>query len=120
MDEERVKPLRVTDHDTGTTYELDFSRESVKFAEDRGFIVDNVRDFPQSAIPALWFYAFRKNYGNRMPRNKTDALLDRLGGLTIEAIARLRDLFVQAQMSNVVITSEDAAKNASVTVEIED
>ena len=26
---DRVNPARVTDHDTGTVYELDFTRESV-------------------------------------------------------------------------------------------
>ena len=43
---DRVNPARVTDHDTGTVYELDFTRESVKFAENRGFKVDELTVFP--------------------------------------------------------------------------
>ena len=34
---EKVKPLILTDNDTGEKYTLEFSRESVRFAEARGF-----------------------------------------------------------------------------------
>ena len=57
---DRVNPVRVTDHDTGTVYELDFTRESVKFAENRGFKVDELTVFPVTRIPELFYYAFRK------------------------------------------------------------
>ena len=35
--DENVKPIRLTDTETGEKYTLEFSRESVKFAEQRGF-----------------------------------------------------------------------------------
>ena len=40
--QDRVMPVRVIDNKTETAYELDFSRESVKFAENRGFKVDEL------------------------------------------------------------------------------
>lgn len=119
MTDDIVKPLRITDHETETTYELDFDRESVKFAEERGFDVDNVAKYPQTNAPFFFFVAFRKNHGNRMPRNKTDELLERMGGLPVKAWTRLKELFLQAQMSNVV-PLDDEAENPTVTVEIED
>ena len=40
--EERVNPIRITDTETGETYVLEFSRESVKFAEQRGFKISEL------------------------------------------------------------------------------
>ena len=62
--QDRVMPVRVIDNKTETAYELDFSRESVKFAENRGFKVDELTVFPVTRIPELFYYAFRKNHKN--------------------------------------------------------
>ena len=35
--ENKVNPMTITDNETGEKYILDFTRESVKFAEQRGF-----------------------------------------------------------------------------------
>lgn len=43
MNEERVNPIRITVD--GNVYELDFSRESVAFAEQRGFKAEDVIAF---------------------------------------------------------------------------
>ena len=76
--QDRVQPVRVNDNKTGMAYELDFSRESVKFAENRGFKVDELTVFPVTRIPELFYYAFRKNHKN-VARSQTDALLDGMG-----------------------------------------
>lgn len=115
---ERINPLRITDNDTGNTYELDFSRESVAFAEGREFRLEDVTDFPVTKIPALWYYAFRKNHKN-VARSQTDALLDKIGGLTDAMLERLLLLYNQAALSNNILqTKEDLEKNARVTVEL--
>lgn len=115
--QERVNPLRITDNETGKTYELDFTRETVKFAENRGFRVDEITAYPASRIPDLFYYSFRKNYKN-MARSQTDALLEGMGGLTNVVLERLVLLYNQAALSNLIATDEDAAKNERVTVEL--
>lgn len=115
--QDRVMPVRVIDNKTGTAYELDFSRESVKFAENRGFKADELTVFPVTRIPELFYYAFRKNHKN-VARSQTDALLDGMGGMTSALLERLVQLYNQAALTHLIATDEDAAKNAEVTVEL--
>ena len=112
-----MQPVRVNDNKTGMAYELDFSRESVKFAENRGFKVDELTVFPVTRIPELFYYAFRKNHKN-VARSQTDALLDGMGGMTSALLERLVQLYNQAALTHLIATDEDAAKNAEVTVEL--
>lgn len=114
---ERVPSIKITDKDTGNVYELDFCRESVKFAEARGFKTDDVSDYPVTKIPEFWFYAFRMHHKN-MAKNQTDALLDKMHGITPNVAARLIELYNQAATSNTIQDDEDLEKNATVTVEL--
>lgn len=50
-----------------------------------------------------------------MARNKTDAILEAMGGLTPEYLERLILLYNQAAMAGVFAT-DDEAKNSEVTV----
>lgn len=115
--EERVLPARITDNDTDKVYELDFSRDSVRFAEQRGFELESVTKFPVSKVPELFYFSFRKNHKN-LAKEKTDALLDKMGGLSAPLLGRLMQLYQQAQLTHIIATDEDAAKNESVTVEM--
>ena len=112
---EKVAPVRLTMKD-GTEYVLEFSRESVKFAEQRGFDVSELTKYPQTNIPALWFYAFRKNHKN-MSRANTDALLEELGGLTPDEIERLVRLYAEPNES-LIVTDPKKRKNVTMTVEL--
>lgn len=113
-----VEPIRITDNDTGKVYELDFSRESVKFIERQGFKVEETFDFPNVNIPKLFYFAFRKNHRNVSLQQATD-LLEKMGGLTEKIATRLVDLYNQATMANNVIqTDEDLEKNSHVVVEL--
>ena len=89
---QNVKPIIVTDDDTGMEYTLEFTRESVRFAESRGFKINDVADYPMTKIPELWFYAFRAHHKN-VARAKTDALLEGLGGIPDGLLARLGELY---------------------------
>ena len=115
--EDRVKPVFITDNETKERYELDFSRESVKFAEARGFEIDSVATFPATKIPELFFYAFRKNH-RKMARANTDALMESMNGLSGALLERLIQLYQQAGLSHVIQTDEEAEKNSAVTVEL--
>ena len=115
--QDRVNPLRITDNKTGDVYELDFSRESIKFAENREFKIDELTTFPVTRIPELFYYAFRKNHKN-IARSQSDALLEGMGGLTGPVLERLLQLYNQAALTHLIAADEDAVKNARVTVEL--
>lgn len=114
---DRINPARVTENSTGKVYELDFSRESVRFAENRGFAVDEITKFPVTHIPELFYYAFRKNHKN-VARSQTDAILEDMGGVSAKLLERLMQLYNQAALTHVIASEEDAEKNTKVTVEL--
>lgn len=115
--EERVSPIRITMNSTGETYELDFSRESVRFAEMHGFELDSVTRFPASKVPEFFYLALRKNH-RRLSRTQADDIFEEIGGLTGKVLARLIALYNQAALTNVIAADEDYEKNANVTVEM--
>ena len=114
---ERVNPIRMTMKESGEVYELDFSREAVKFAENRGFEPGDVTRFPATKVPELWFYAFRMHHKS-MSKQQTDRLLEKMGGMTPEILERLLMLYAQAAQSNNLQDAEDFEKNAWATVEM--
>ena len=115
---DRVKPIIIR-FGEDEEYTLDFNRESVKFAEERGFVIGTAGDFPMTKIPEFFYYSMRANH-KKLARSQTDAILDRIGGLTPKMIDRLGQLYVQAiESNNVIQDEEDLAKNGSVTVEMD-
>lgn len=113
---ERVPSLRLTLNEKGETYELDFNRESVQFAERREFVTDDVLKYPQTKVPEFFYYAFRANHKS-MSKGQTDKILEQMGGLSPKVLERLMLLYSQAQMSNNLQDDEDLEKNGAVTVE---
>lgn len=119
---DRVNPIRLTDHkgiikNPEDVYELDFSRESIAFAEARGFKLENVADFPVTNISNLFYYSFRKNHRS-VSREKTDKFMEVWGGVPESVLKRLIDLYNQAVTSNNIQMDEDAEKNETATVEM--
>lgn len=114
---EKVKPIVVTHKETGEQYTLEFSRESVRFAEMRGFNPDDVSRFPMLKIPELWFYAFRMHHKN-VSRERTDMFLfEEIGGIPDGLLERLLALY--AAPFEVLSTENEngETKNATMTVE---
>ncbi len=111
---EKVKPIILTDNETGDEYTLEFSRESIRFAEQRGFDIDDVGKYPMTKLPELFFYAFRMHHKN-VARAKTDALLDSLGGVMDAPdglFARLGELYSEGFNT----LTDKPAENPTVTV----
>lgn len=115
--DERINPIKITDKKTGDVYELDFSRESVSFADQQGFKLDELFDYPNTNIPRLFYYSLRKNH-RKLSLDQANKLLDRLGGLTAKMIERLVLLYQQAATSNRVQDEEDLEKNVELAVEM--
>ena len=117
----KLPPMTLSDNETGEVFTLEFSRESVRFAESRGFSISDVSDFPMTKVPDLFFYAFRKNH-MRISKSRTDKILfEDLEGLTREQIERLVQLY-SAPMDALLRDDEDdggaGPKNVKMTVEL--
>lgn len=116
--EDKVMAVRLTDQNTGTVYELDFSRESIAFAERQEFSLEKAIEYPVTGMRNLFYFAFRKNHKN-MPREKTEKMIERWGGGVPEKLAtRLIQLYQQAQASNAISVDEEAEKNSGLTLEL--
>lgn len=116
MESERINPLRLTVSDSGETYELNFCRDSVMFAERREFQTEDVLKYPQTKVPEFFWLSFRMNHKN-VSRAETDRILEKMGGLSPKVLERLMLLYNQAQMSNKLQDDEDLEKNGAVAVE---
>lgn len=113
--EEKIKPIVIKDDENGDVFTLEFNRESVKFAELKGFNVANITDKPMTTLPDLFYYAFRMHHKN-LSREKVDKIYDKLGGLTTAMIERLGALY--AAPFETLIQEEDKLKNSHMTVEM--
>lgn len=114
---ERVNPIIIRNQETGEVqYTLEFDRKSVKWAEQRGFKIGEVTDFPATHIPMLFFYAFRMHHKN-ITQDQTDAILEELGGVTKAMMSRLAALYNQT-METLINDDEGEAKNGKYAVEL--
>ena len=117
---EKVKPIKITNKETGKVYYLDFARDTVSAAEQAGF---SWEDFPKmlaTYTPILWFFAF-KAQDRRISKAETDKLLEQIGGLTASMVNRLRELWNQAlaPLVNDVDGEDEEVKNGTWTVELD-
>lgn len=111
-----VKPI-IIKSDT-EEFTLEFNRESIKFAEMRGFKIDEVSSFPMTKVPELFFYAFRMHHKN-ISREKTDKLLfEELGGIPEGLIERLGELYAQPFEALNIVEEGEERKNSKWTVEL--
>ena len=115
---EKVKPIRLIDNETGESYILEFNRDTVKWAEQRGFDPELVTKFPMTVGHDFFFYAFRMHHKN-IARDKTDFILDEvLGGInetTGKIFGRLIDLYYETYST---FTDEEAESNPRMAVEL--
>lgn len=119
---EKVNPIKIKDAETNHIYVLDFNRESVQFAESRGFAWELVPTQPGTMIPLIWFCAFRR-YEKRISLEKATEILEKLGGMKPDWLGRLKELYDQSMASLIAdpdkIDDEEDAKNAKLTLSLE-
>lgn len=116
-EEKQIKPIILTDSDSGEQYTLEFNRESVKFAEARGFTWDDVAKFPMTKLPEIFFYAFRMHHPN-VARANTDKMLELLGGMTTAILNRLKELYDATFLTLINTDENEKPKNAKLTVDL--
>lgn len=118
---EKLKPIIITDNDTGKQYTLEFDRAAVERAENDGFSLQDVQRYP-SKLSDLWHYAFYMHHRGEfirreLTRKKTDEMLDACGGIlgvSNEVWTRLSELYIATYST---LTDGDA-KNGRVTIEL--
>lgn len=112
---ERVKPIILRDSENNREYILEFNRDTIKFAEQRGFDIRDVDRFPMTKTPEFLWYAFRMHHPS-VSLNQAEKILDRMGGISVEMGRRLGELW--AVPYEVLNPTEGTEKNGSVTVEL--
>lgn len=116
IEEKRVKPIILHDEETGEEYVLEFNRESVMFAESKGFDVNDVPKKMMTKVPEWFYYAFRMHHRN-VSREKTDKILfEKLGGIPDGMIERLGELWAVPFES--LVNKDEPGKNLKMTVEM--
>ena len=111
-----IKPI-VLRNNVGDVYILEFNRDSIKFAEARGFKAQTLEEgISMSAIEDLFFYSFRMHHPNMSKANTDKILYDELGGLNQAIIERLAELYLAP--FNTLVATGDSAKNSKMTEEL--
>ena len=114
-EKEKIMPIILHDIENGKDYTLEFNRDTIKFAEQRGFKLADVDNFPMSKIPEFFWYAFRMHHPN-VSQNQAEKLLDRIGGMNEAIGRRLGELW--AAPFEALNPGNGEGKNSSVTVEL--
>lgn len=114
--DEVLKPVVITDQTTNAIYVLEFNRDSVKFAEQRGFDINQFGSKVMlSAIEELFFYSFRMHQP-KMSKADTDKILyEKLGGVPEGLVERLAQLYLVP--FNTLLRNEESIKNSKMTVD---
>ena len=112
----KVQPIILTDNDTGKQYVLEFDLASVKFAEQRGFDIDNLKGV--SGLEDLFYYSFRKHHKSMSQIQTNDILYKKMGGFPDGMIERLGQLYTKPYEALVQREDDDEAKNVSMTVQM--
>lgn len=114
-----IRPITLNDAERGKKYTLDFDAESVTFAQQRGFNINEWDVKPMVVFPQLFMYSFRKNHQN-VSANVIQSLWDELkeGGLPKGMMERLMLLYNKPIECMLVGDDENETKNSNVTVEL--
>ena len=115
MATEQMKPIIIHDEEHGHDYTLEFNRDTVRFAEQRGFDINDVGRFPMTKLPELFWYAFRMHHPN-VSKAVTDRIFfEDLGGLDTKTAERLGELYSAPYEA---LNGNAERKNLKMTVEL--
>ena len=116
-----MKPIIITEKETGKQYILEFNRATVKSTEQSGFDPELVDSQTVSQITKLFYGAFKKNHP-QLSYDKIEKIIDDLGGIPQKLIFRLLELYKYAADTLIRVEDEEGegaeTKNSKMTVEI--
>lgn len=110
---EHVKPIIIRDAKNKREYTLEFNRDSVRFAEARGFKLEDIDAFTMTKVPEFFWYAFRMHHMS-VSLQQAEELLKEIGGITEPIAKRLIELWMQTYDS----LGNEETKNPDMTVEL--
>lgn len=110
---ERVKPIIIKDNENKREYTLEFNRDSVRFAENRGFKLEDVDAYSMTKVPEFFWYAFRMHHMN-VSMNQAEEILKQIGGMSEPIAKRLVELWVQTYEA----LGNEETKNPNMAVEL--
>ncbi len=108
MERERIKPIILTDTETGKEYTLEFNRSSIKLAESMDFNIKTFDEKPMTSFTTLWYCSFKMHHPE-VSQKKAEDMLDEIGGTSEKLITRLFELYLAGAESL-------SDKNPKVTV----
>lgn len=110
-----VKPIIIKDKETNEEYTLQFNAETVKYAESKGFNIENLDDKKLTLFTDLFYYSFLMHHKG-IAKSTTDGVLEKMGGFPNGFMQRLCELYLAPYM--MLVQDEESRKNALVTVEM--
>lgn len=120
--ENEIKPITLTFTDTNQQYILEFDRNTVKMAERNGFPLTPfnqdkiIEEMDMELIEQLFYYSFQKNNRGIAKSITDDILYNELGGVSVELLVRLVELYMLPYMT-LITSKEDSAKNSKVVID---
>lgn len=107
----KMKPMIITDPETGHEYTLEFNRKSVKKCEAAGLEINLVSSKSMTMIPLLFWGAFQWHHPN-MKQEATDKILfDGLNGLNDDELAYLAELYTEPFKTLIATEDEGTVAN---------
>ncbi len=97
----------------GKEYTLEYTRNSVRTMERRGFVADDISTKPMSVVPDLFAGAFLANHP-QLKRDKIDKIFESLTGRT-KLIAALIEMYNDTIETLLDTNEDDEGKNANWT-----
>ena len=111
-----AEPIRFKTED-GREFVLEFNRRTVQMAEKAGVSLEDIDKRIMSAIPELFYYAFKMHHA-WIKRDETDRILfDGFKGLTEDELKRLVELYT-APYETLLNSSESGEEKNARTVTI--
>ena len=108
------EPIRFKTED-GREFVLEFSRRTVKMAEENGISLDNIENKMMSTIPDIFHYAF-KMHQPWISKEETDRILfEEFKGLTDDELKRIVELYVEPYNTLINVTDGDEKNSRTVT-----
>ena len=91
---EKKEAIKITDTENNRVYVLDFDLESIKYAQNNGFLWEEIDTRSATLIPLIWYTLFRRHEKN-VSMAEAEKLLKRLGGMSEALIVHIRQLWEQ-------------------------
>lgn len=112
-----ANPIEIKNNENGDVFVLEFSRDSVIFAESHGFSFKALTEgeTPMSSTSDIFFYAFRMHHP-KVSRAETDKMLfEDLGGMPDGMLERLMELYAEP-FNSLIVKDGEERKNSKLTV----